>query len=62
MGSIGSTTRTADETLYALFWQSARPAGFSDPVAVRTALLLVREGFVYCSTHLSMREPYRFAI
>lgn len=36
MGSIGSASRTADETLYALFWQSASPAGFWDPVAVST--------------------------
>jgi hypothetical protein len=33
MGSISSATRTADETLYAEFWNSTSPTGFWDPVA-----------------------------
>jgi len=33
MGSASSTTRTADETLYATFWNSTNPADFWDPVA-----------------------------
>jgi len=28
MGSIGSTARTADQTLFARFWASDSPAGF----------------------------------
>ena len=33
MGSVSSTLRTADETLYVQFWNSTSPAGFFDPVA-----------------------------
>jgi PAP2 superfamily len=33
MGSISSSSRTDDETLYARFWQSASPVDFWDPVA-----------------------------
>jgi hypothetical protein len=33
LGSISSASRTSDQTLYALFWQSATPADFWDPVA-----------------------------
>ena len=34
MGSIGSSSRTSDQTLYTQFWQSTNPAGFWDPVAI----------------------------
>jgi hypothetical protein len=33
MGSASSTSRTADQTLYARFWNSTNPADFWDPVA-----------------------------
>ncbi len=33
MGSVSSSSRTADQTLYARFWQSATPPDFWDPVA-----------------------------
>jgi hypothetical protein len=33
MGSISSSSRTADQTLYARFWQSTTPPDFRDPVA-----------------------------
>jgi hypothetical protein len=32
-GSMSSASRTSDQTQYALFWQSATPADFWDPVA-----------------------------
>lgn len=34
VGSLSSSSRTSDQTLYARFWQSASPAGYWDPVAV----------------------------
>jgi len=37
MGSATSATRTADETLYVKFWNSASPADFFDPVAIALA-------------------------
>ena len=33
MGSLSSSSRTSDQTLYSRFWQSANPADFWDPVA-----------------------------
>lgn len=35
MGSATSSTRTADQTLYAQFWQAGNPVGFWNPVATR---------------------------
>lgn len=37
MGSISSTTRTADQTDFALFWQAGNPPDYWDPVAVSLA-------------------------
>src|SRR6185437_8339122 len=37
MGSATSATRTADETVYVKFWNSASPADFFDPVATALA-------------------------
>ena len=36
-GSLASTTRTPDETLFSQFWASANAAGFWDPVAISLA-------------------------
>jgi hypothetical protein len=36
-GSASSTTRTADETTFSLFWASSNPPGFWDPVALSLA-------------------------
>ena len=33
MGSVSSSSRTADQTLYSRFWQSVIPPDFWDPVA-----------------------------
>ena len=35
MGSASSSSRTADQTLYAQFWQAGNPVGFWNPVATR---------------------------
>jgi hypothetical protein len=37
VGSISSSSRTPDQTLYTRFWQSASPADFWDPVATSLA-------------------------
>jgi hypothetical protein len=37
MGSSSSTTRTPDQTTFALFWQAGNPPDFWDPVAVSLA-------------------------
>src|SRR5262249_22099942 len=37
MGSISTASRTADQTLYAKFWQSAAPPVLWDPVATSLA-------------------------
>ncbi|HXN46538.1 MAG TPA: vanadium-dependent haloperoxidase, partial [Bryobacteraceae bacterium] len=41
LGAANSATRSADETLYAHFWQSASPVDFWDPVA--TSLSTARD-------------------
>jgi hypothetical protein len=37
MGSVNSTSRTDDQTLYVKFWNSTSPAGYWDPVAISLA-------------------------
>lgn len=37
MGSVSSSTRTADQTQFALFWQAGNPPDFWDPVAISLA-------------------------
>jgi PAP2 superfamily protein len=49
MGSASSATRTADETLYVKFWNSASPADFFDPVATSLA----------AERHLTLSEEAR---
>lgn len=48
-GSISSTTRTSDETLFSQFWASAGATDFWDPVAISLA----------AQRHLTMSETSR---